>query len=222
MAFRNPFFRGIYNLLVGLSVTLRYLFSRAITLQYPEERWTMPERSRGMVVLLSDKETGELNCTACMLCERGCPTAAIKVERHRGEDKRWKLDSFTVDHTICCYCGFCQEACNFDAIMLVPKYEYSAYDKDSLIFDTARLQEMGRDVDYTPTRPKKKTEDKDAAAAAKPAAAENKPKPAATDEPAESEDKTKQEAKPATEGQKESGQDSEADEGDDKKIGEGQ
>lgn len=156
MAYRNPFFKGIYNLLLGLKVTLKYLFSRAITLQYPTERWPMPERSRGVVVLLSDKETGDLNCTACMLCHRSCPTAAIRVERHRGEDKKWKLDGFTVDHTICCYCGLCQEACKFDAIMLVPKYEYSTQRKEDLVFDQDKLQEWGRDVDYTPTRPKKK------------------------------------------------------------------
>ena len=40
----------------------------------------MPERSRGVVVLLSDKETGDLNCTMCMLCMRVCPTAAIQIE----------------------------------------------------------------------------------------------------------------------------------------------
>lgn len=178
MAHKNPFWKGVYNLLVGLGVTLRHLFSRAVTLQYPTERWEMPKRSRGMVVLLSDKETGELNCTACVLCQKGCPTGAIQIERHRGDDKRWKLDAFQLDHTICCYCGFCQEACNFDAIMLVPKYEYSTYDKSELVYDTAKLQEMGRDVDYTPKRPKKKPAPKPAAsaegdAAAKPA--EGKP-----------------------------------------------
>ena len=75
MAYNLPVFRGIMNLLIGLGVTLRHLFSHAITLQYPTERWTMPERSRGVVVLLSNKETGELNCTACMLCAKACPTA---------------------------------------------------------------------------------------------------------------------------------------------------
>jgi NADH-quinone oxidoreductase subunit I len=160
MAYKNPFWKGIYNLLLGLKVTLRHLFSHAITLQYPTERWEMPERSRGMVVLLSDKETGELNCTACFLCQRSCPTGAIRIERHRGDDKKWKLDSFTLDHTICCYCGFCQESCNFDAIKLVPKYEYSSLEKKDLVFDVHRLQEWGRDVDYTPTRPKRKAEPK--------------------------------------------------------------
>ncbi len=185
MAYENPFWKGIYNLLVGLRVTLRHLFTPAITLQYPTERWEMPERSRGMVVLLSDKETGDLNCTACILCQKGCPTGAIQIERHKGEDKRWKLDGFVVDHTICCYCGICQEACNFDALMLVPKYEYSTYTKEELIFNTAKLQEMGLDVEYTPKRPKKKPAPKPAAKPAADAKPKDEAAPAEAAKPAE-------------------------------------
>jgi NADH-quinone oxidoreductase chain I len=154
MAAKIPIFSGIWNLLIGLTVTIRHLFSRAVTLQYPDERWEMPERSRGVVVLLSDKETGDLNCTACILCAKACPVGAIRVVRHRGEDKRWKLDGFTIDNTICCYCGLCEEACSFDAIKLTGKYEFSAYDKESLTYDVQRLQQLGLDVDYEPKRKK--------------------------------------------------------------------
>jgi NADH-quinone oxidoreductase subunit I len=176
MAYDLPVFRGILNLLVGLKVTLRHLFSHAITLQYPTERWTMPERSRGVVVLLSNKETGELNCTACMLCAKACPTAAIMIERHRGDDKKWKVDAFNLDNTICCYCGLCEEACNFDAIKLTPKYEFSTYDKPSLIYSVQRLQELGRDVDYTP-RVKKSAAAAGATATAEPGATPAAPGP---------------------------------------------
>lgn len=160
---------GIYNLLLGLGVTAKRLPERAVTLQYPDERWEMPERSRGIVVLLSDKETGKLNCTACMLCQKACPTAAIIINREKNEQKRWYPTSFTVDNTICCFCGLCEEACNFAALKMATMYEFSVYDQSELVYDMNRLQELGRDVPYTP-RPKKKPVAKPAAKPAEKAA----------------------------------------------------
>ncbi|MFH1687756.1 MAG: NADH-quinone oxidoreductase subunit I [bacterium] len=148
--------KDIKNLLAGLGITSKHLGRHAITIQYPEQKMEMFERSRGIVVLLSDKETGELNCTACALCEKACPTRAIKIEWHRDENKRKILDSFTVDNTLCCFCGLCEEACNFCAIKMANKYEFSVLDKAELIWDVKRLQEIGRDVAYEDTRKKKK------------------------------------------------------------------
>lgn len=110
----------------------------------------MFERSRGMVVLLSDSETGELNCTACLLCQKACPVAAITIKQEKDEATKKRYPSmFEVDTLICCFCGLCEEACNFDAIKLAPKYEFATTDKASLVFDMKKLQELGRDVKYT-------------------------------------------------------------------------
>ena len=148
--------KDIKALVTGLEITGKHLGRHAITIQYPEERWTMPERSRGIVVLLSDKETGELNCTACMLCERACPTGAIRIDAPRDEKKKRHLKNFTIDFGVCCFCGLCEEACNFCAIKMAPKYEFSTHVKDDLVWDVKKLQEVGRDVPYEDTRKKKK------------------------------------------------------------------
>ena len=108
-----------------------------------------------MVVLLSDKETGELNCTSCLLCMKACPTAAIRIDSPRGEDKKRHLQSFDIDFGICCFCGLCEEACNFCAIKMAPKYEFSTLTQGELVWDMKKLQDMGRDVDYVDTRKKK-------------------------------------------------------------------
>jgi len=171
---------AIKNLFIGLFTTGKHLGRHAVTLQYPTQKWPMPERSRGIVVLLSDKETGELNCTVCMLCMRACPSAAIKIEYEMVEKKR-TLKDFIVDNTICCYCGLCEDACNFAAIKLAPKYEFSTLTKEDLIWHTDKLQEMGRDVPYEKPERKKK------AAVAKPAA----PKPAPAKEDASEKEKAK-------------------------------
>ena len=149
-------FKGIWNLLVGLKTTGKYLTTKAVTLQYPDEKWPMPERSRGVVVLLSDLETGELNCNACLVCSKQCPVSAINIEQIKDpETKKRYPGSFTIDNTICCFCGICEEVCNFDAIKMTGKYEFSVFSKEELIYDMNRLQELGRDVKYTPKKKKK-------------------------------------------------------------------
>lgn len=160
-------FKDIVNLIKGMSITGKHLGRHAVTLQYPEERAEMFERSRGIVVLLSDKETGELNCTSCQLCERACPSSAITVEWHKEEGVKGKiLDRFVVDTGLCCFCGLCEEACNFSAIKLATKYEWAVFDKGETVWDKDKLQEIGRDVPYEDTRRKKKAARPEPAAAA--------------------------------------------------------
>lgn len=163
--------KDIKNLFKGMGITSKHLGRHAITIQYPEEKWTMPERSRGIVVLLSDKETGALNCTACMLCMKACPTGAIRIVAPRDEvTKKRDLQQFEIDFGICCFCGLCEEACNFSALKMTGKYEYSTIHKEDLTWNVTKLQQAGRDVDYVDTR-KKKVEAKPVAPAAAPAPA---------------------------------------------------
>jgi NADH-quinone oxidoreductase chain I len=145
-------FKGFWNLVIGLTTTGKYLPTRAVTLQYPDERWPMPERSRGVVVLLSNPETGELNCNACLVCMRQCPVSAIMVTQAKDEKGERYPATFTIDNTLCCFCGICEEVCNFDAIKLTGKYEFSVFNKADLTYDKAKLQEIGRDVKYEPKK----------------------------------------------------------------------
>lgn len=196
---------GVFNdlkaLAQGLRIAGKHLGRHAVTIQYPEQRDEIPERSRGMVVLLSDKETGELNCTACLLCERTCPSSAITIDAPRGEDKKKQLAQFTVDHSLCCFCGMCEEACNFCAIKLAQKYEFSMLKATDLVWDIKTLQNWGKDVAYEDTRRRKNPVRKVGPAAEtdganmtkdsgpeegeekKPVRAERKEKPAAAAEP---------------------------------------
>lgn len=146
---------AIKNLFIGLITTAKHLPRKEVTIQYPDERWPMPERSRGIVVLLSDKETGELNCTTCLLCERACPSAAIKIVYEKDEKKKRHLKDFIVDNSLCCFCGLCEEACNFAALKMAGKYEFATWNKEDLIWHTDKLQEIGRDVPYEARKKRK-------------------------------------------------------------------
>ncbi|MFH2034941.1 MAG: hypothetical protein ABIJ45_00945 [Candidatus Zixiibacteriota bacterium] len=195
---------GIYNLVLGMITTSKHLTRKSVTLQYPTEKWEMPERSRGIVVLLSDKETGELNCTTCLLCMRACPCAAIRIENHKDEEtKKRILDDFIVDHTICCYCGLCEEACNFAAIKLATKYEHSVYNPEELVHHTKQLQDLGRDVPYEKPVRKSAAEK----AVAKPAPKSSVEKKADTPKPEKTEEAKPVEANPEEKKSDESSED---------------
>ncbi len=95
---------GVASILVSLRVTLRYLFTPAITTQYPDERLPLPERYRGRPELLRNRETGLPACTACGVCVRACPHGCIVLESHMGPDKKRVVDKFTIDLGRCIMC----------------------------------------------------------------------------------------------------------------------
>ncbi len=130
---------GFKSVLDSMTVTLRNLFTHAITLQYPDERRELPLRSMNRHVLTVDLGTGKLKCTACMACVRACPARCIEIVG-MGKGKERYPEVFKIDHTLCMYCGLCVESCPFDAItMWTGKYETATYTREDLIFDKISL-----------------------------------------------------------------------------------
>ena len=99
----------LYELLVGLSLTGRYFFSRKITIQYPEERTPQSPRFRGLLALRR-YPNGEERCIACKLCEAVCPALAITIESEQREDNTRRTTQYDIDLTKCIFCGFCEES----------------------------------------------------------------------------------------------------------------
>lgn len=117
----------IYNLLLGLATTFKQLFKPAITIQYPEQKRAPYPAFRGNLQLKREK------CTACMICSNFCPNYCIEVKYELGEDKKRKLQSYTVDMGRCMYCGLCIEVCPFGANYWDQDYERAVYDRSQLI-----------------------------------------------------------------------------------------
>ena len=127
----------IIELVKGLWITMRnMLFTKHVTIQYPEERRNYSDRYRGMHYIKATN--GVENCTACMLCPTVCPAECIHIEAGERPDKEKYPVKFEIDILRCCFCGMCEEACPKDAIKLSRIYEMSqqhreVYEKDFLL-----------------------------------------------------------------------------------------
>ena len=107
----------------GLSVTLRNLFRKTVTIQYPEEKTPQSPRFRGLHALRR-YPNGQERCIACKLCEAVCPALAITIESDVGADGTRRTTRYDIDLFKCIYCGFCEEACPVDAIVETRIHEY--------------------------------------------------------------------------------------------------
>lgn len=66
-------FQGMFRTLAHLA------HPRPVTRKYPYEKRELPERSRGLIALLLEPETGIFKCESCLMCEKACPPRAISI-----------------------------------------------------------------------------------------------------------------------------------------------
>jgi len=139
---------GLWSVVVGMSVTMKYFFAKKVTLQYPDQRWEMPERFRGMVKCDPDK------CISCLYCVNICPVSCITLESVKvdvpakvinlegKEMKRLKdVTNFEIDVAKCIFCGLCTEGCTTGAIFMSHDYEISCYHRKDMVYQWARKKE---------------------------------------------------------------------------------
>jgi NADH-quinone oxidoreductase subunit I len=141
------------GLLKGLGVTLKTMFTKPTTQQYPKVKPALAPRTRGVIALMEE------NCTVCMLCARECPDWCIYIDSHKetvppkdGGRARTRnmLDRFAIDFSLCMYCGICVEVCPFDALFWSPEFEYSTLTIEELTHEKEQLRKW---MDTVPPPP---------------------------------------------------------------------
>jgi NADH-quinone oxidoreductase subunit I len=139
-AYFNSLF--LMELLKGMRLTGRYLFSKKFTIQYPEERTPQSHRFRGLHALRR-YPNGEERCIACKLCEAVCPALAITIESEMRDDGTRRTTRYDIDLFKCIFCGFCEEACPVDSIVETRVFDYCFENRGENIMTKDKLLVIG-------------------------------------------------------------------------------
>jgi NADH-quinone oxidoreductase chain I len=137
--------KGFWTVLVGMRVTIKHMFSHAVTIQYPDARMPIPERGRYRLYVNMD------DCIGCNQCGMACPVDCITIETVKslptedlgvtstGQKKRLWVTQFDIDFGKCCYCGLCVPPCPTECIYMTNIFEFSDYDRKNLIYSFVTL-----------------------------------------------------------------------------------
>ena len=136
---------GAWSLAVGMGITLRHAFRRAVTVEYPYATLPLPKRFRGHIELTCDEQTGQPKCIVCMACMRACPSGCITLDGAKPEGGTRKvLSKYALDFTTCSLCGLCVESCNFDAIHFSRDYNLASTRKQDYVMDMLKRAQEKR------------------------------------------------------------------------------
>ena len=158
--------RGIIK---SLATTFSTFRRRPVTREYPDYHREIPERSRGLPILLWDHEIEEPRCTGCHQCERACPVECMTVlmkdnPNHTSNggtsDRRKIVDKFWIDYGRCMRCDICVEVCppQFEAISMNNTWEgieRAVHDRADLVMDLPQLLAQHKQGKLTPWIPGK-------------------------------------------------------------------
>ncbi len=124
-------FTGAASLLKGMSVTLRALFTKPVTMPYPHKEPELTEAYRSAIELIRFEETGTHDCVACLQCEQICPSFCIKIDGDRPEGmKKKRATQFDMDFALCSLCGLCIDVCPTTTLKYSRIYDEAGYQRE--------------------------------------------------------------------------------------------
>ncbi len=191
---------GIITALIGMKITLKHMFMRNVTVQYPNVHPTekagtakMPDNARNRLKLNVDR------CNGCAGCSRECPVNCITVKTVKvvpddpdnpklkvldedgsviEQNRKFWVAQYDIDFAKCCFCALCTTVCPTEAIVMTTEFEYSTYDRSDLLYHFSDMtpEKIAEKERLVAEQAQKQKEAKAAAAAAAPKQEEEKPK----------------------------------------------
>jgi NADH-quinone oxidoreductase chain I len=124
----NDIYKAVSSALVGMSITIKHIYRKPVTLQFPDERSVMPERFRGFV------HNDMTKCDSCNICAKLCPIDCIYIEAE-GKGKERMMTRYAIDYNKCIWCSLCTENCHTGSITMSHDYDHAVYDRRSLVYE---------------------------------------------------------------------------------------
>ena len=114
--------------ILSMSKTLfKSLIHGPYTVLYPMKKKENFERTRGKIgISIND-------CIFCGMCERRCPTGAIKVEKARA--------AWSIQRLQCIQCSYCTEVCPKKCLKMENQYTTPSFGKVRDEFVNARVSD---------------------------------------------------------------------------------
>lgn len=132
---------SVKSISIGLGITLKYCFSKTVTIQYPDQKIDFAPRYRGI------HEFEAAKCIACDLCAKACPVDCIYID-YVGRGKNVQLQRFAIDYSKCMFCALCTEPCPKVCIHMGRLHDLSAYTREEMVVEFLELDKQNR---RTPT-----------------------------------------------------------------------
>lgn len=107
---------------------VKNMFSKPMTVKFPQESIPIPDGYRGEHKFDIDK------CISCGLCANICPNRAIEMVEISDEYKNKYPKKYPkIDLGKCCFCGLCENICPRDALHLTKNFYLSTFDKSNVV-----------------------------------------------------------------------------------------
>lgn len=130
--------------LKSFGITLKNLFRKPTTVEFPEVKRERAERIRASFALVHD-ENGEEKCIGCKFCEWICPSQVISIvatpkrESPFTGKKRGYAEDFTLNLQACIICELCIQVCPEDAILMTREQEQPGFCREDLVLTMDKL-----------------------------------------------------------------------------------